>query len=241
MGGVGFLFPDTNEFVNPAQMALVKGGTAQAYYTHDDQTNTQSLTPSVVLGNGKWGGGAFARRSGNNFSDSEATDRVGVALGMGFAADRVTLGAVYDREVSRGQIDDGTAGVSMNFNGRGRLGFSVGAKATTTVNALSTRRTATMGAGYAFSARTNAELYYTMNNLDDSSDTAWGGALSTGVKNIYLSGGYSVLKNTTVGNAGSLSARAGMQFNAVDFSAHAEKVMKAGYSWTYGGTLRLSF
>jgi hypothetical protein len=243
MGGVGFLFPDMNEFTNPGQMALNRGVAVQGFYTREDQTKTQAFTPSIVAGSGKWGGGVFARRTGTSLTTpATATDRVGGALGMSFAADRVTVGAGYDRETSVGQVDDGTATVSLNFNGKGRVGFCAGAKATSTINALVRTRTALVGIGYGFSPKVNAEAYYSFNNLDDTNNVTFGGSMSVAMlKGLYASGAYSNVKNSLVTNKGYVVGRLGFQMAMVDVSAHAEKLLMTGQPWSYGGSLRVMF
>jgi hypothetical protein len=230
-----------NSFVNPGQMALTRGGALEAYYTREDKTKTQTVTPSLVMGNGKWGGGVWAERTGLLDNADSRTDRAGAALGMGFAADRMTVGVGYDRKISAGQTNDGTFGMSLNFNSRGRLGFVAGVKATTLINALVRTRTAIFGIGYGFSQLVNAEVFYSMDDLDDTSKTSWGGALSFGTRGVYASGGYTNVKNALLSNVGVAAGRVGVVLGSVDLSAHAEKIMNSAYPWTYGGAFRVMF
>jgi hypothetical protein len=238
-GGLGFLFPDANEFINPGQLALNKGFAMQGEYTRVNDSQSQEITPSAVFGTGKFGIGAFADRINTNLTSSTgATDRMGGALGIAVAQQRLTFGVGYDRETSVGQVDDGNLGVSANYIGKERKGFSLGAKAGTTVNALIRNRHAIFGVGYGFTSATSLELVYILNNLERTSDYAYGAAFNLGNRHFYFSAAYTYFKIPALGLA---ATRLGVNLGPIDISGHVEKFLDKSYQYSYGGSFRVSF
>jgi len=87
------LFEDANDFTNPAQIALAHGAAIEGYYTRQNPSGAQSVTPSFVWGNGKVGLGAYGTRSGTNLgSASQSMDSIGGELGVALAQDHLTMG-----------------------------------------------------------------------------------------------------------------------------------------------------
>lgn len=238
-GGVGFLFPDANEFINPGQLALNRGFAMQANYLRTNGSQEQSLTPSMVLGGGNFGIGVYGNRFGPNLaSPFQSTDVVGGALALSLLKDHITFGVLYDREISIGQVSDGNLSVSLNYNGKARTGLSVGVKGTSTVNALYRNRSATAGIGFGFTPLINAEVYYRMNNVELKSDTAIGAAFTLAGRVTYLSGGYEHLNIPSVGRA---VGRLGVNWGILDLSARFEKTLSKNHQYSYGGSMRFSF
>jgi hypothetical protein len=93
-GGYGFLFPDANSFNNGGQMAGTVGTAIEGYYTREDQSKDQTLTPSVVWGSGRVGLGAFVSRNGTSLTGNASahSDSAGAGLGVSLASGRVTVG-----------------------------------------------------------------------------------------------------------------------------------------------------
>lgn len=240
MGGLGYLFIDPNSFNNPGQVPLVGGAHLEIAYEKIDGSQYQSLTPSFVWGNGKFGIGVFATRMGTDLGQSQmANDYVGGEIGVAMASERLTVGLKSYRSISVGQMNDGYADVALNWNGMKRVGFSLGVNAGTTLNnAVKEVKHGGASLGWGFNALYSLEAHYEMRDFDDSNDYVLSVFANAGAKNYYASAGanhYALLK------VNELEARLGLNFGWFDLSFMGSKVLDANYAYTYGGTLRVNF
>lgn len=238
-GGLGFLFPDNNSFVNPGQFPLSYGMAIEAGYGRVNGTSDQSLTPSFVYGNGQLGLGVSYSRSGTDLG-STSTSSLGAGLGMSFLKDKLTVGASYTRSLETPRTDDGTLGFTANLNGPQRMGPSLGVGFGTTLGATSANvQTGTLGVGYSFRSNQSIEGGLTFNNLSDTSDFNPFFAGTFGSQYVYLGGSYTYLKTSTDHKVG---GRLGFILGRyIDLSATATYVLKTGGAATYGATVRASF
>src|SRR3989338_7425988 len=133
-GGLGFLFSDNNNFVNPGLFGSSRAFAMDAKYDTASNGITKGVSTSAVFGSGAVGIGAFGSRSGSNLSTSGSyADTAGVGLGLGMAKGRVLIGAGYRRGVSTGQTDDGRVNATMTFKNSDK-GVAFGLGATTELN-----------------------------------------------------------------------------------------------------------
>jgi hypothetical protein len=241
-GGYGFLFPDANSFNNGGQMAGTVGTAIEGYYTREDQSKDQTLTPSVVWGSGRVGLGAFVSRNGTSLTgDASAhSDSAGAGLGVSLASGRVTVGGTISKSLATGQTNDGVVNASLNYNGNKGQGFHMGGGFGTTLNSTTGTelRTATLAMGWGFSGA-NVELDYKLKDLDHTSNNYETSAyLNFGGSSYYVSTGYTYDKPST---NSSVSGRLGYLVGAVDFSVHAEHTFVTGSNPNYGASLRTTF
>jgi len=243
-GGLGFLFPDHNSFINPGQFALDQGGAFQAGYDTASVLGftVVSVTPSFVWGNGgRFGFGVYGNRAGISLTDSTGyTDSVGAGMGVALVKEKLTLGLRGIRDLSTGATSDGTVGASLNLNGSKRNGFTAGVGVQTTLNqAVAETRVATAALGYGFKSTSAVEAVATLNNIDDTNDWSMAGYLNLSGQMFYFSGGASygnLLQNTSV------EGRAGFVLgNRFDVSAKVVYPLETGGIPVYGGTARLAF
>lgn len=239
-GGLGFLFPDHNSFSNPGQTALDKGLGIEGSYSMTPDTSGVSASPSFVYSTGKFGIGAYAQRAGLSLTDDGMfADIVGGAVGMALLKDKVTIGIGGGRVISDGATSDGTVGATLTYNGNKRMGFTLGAGVTTTLNqTVAETRTATAAVGYGFKSGSSVEVFAKFNDFDDFSNYTVNGYLNLTGKMFYLSAGgnYDMLLKTS--NA---LGRLGVVLGSVDVSGTITYPTEAGGAMTYGGTARIGF
>jgi hypothetical protein len=242
-GGLGFLFPDHNNFNNIGQTALDKGTSIELDYGVTPVTgasNVQMATPSIVFSTGSFGLGAFVQRSGTSLTETaNKTDTVGAGLGFALAKQRLTIGVQGYRSIDIAQSSDGTVGASLAWNGDKRVGFTAGAGVTTTLNqANEDTRAGTVALGWGFNPMTKVEVVAKLNNLSDTNDYDLGGYLTYEGNVFYFSGGYNYLAQS---KDSQVRGRAGLAFGKFDLSAFVDYTIVDGGSPAYGGTARVTF
>ncbi len=237
-GGLGFLFPDNNSFSNPGQFADSRGFAVEGVYGRTTATTpTQSLTPSMVFGNGSFGMGAYGSRSGTELlTTAGVTDTIGAGLGISLFKGRATFGAKYDKVL--GSANNGTVSGTFTLNPAGAKGMAIGVGYTRDITAGTNAVSA--GLGYSFMGNNNIEV-----DISFPSISALGtfnlGAYFTMMKSmIYLSGGYLMQNSGTMihGATGRLGFLLGQQ---VDFSATGTYFFVTGSTISYGGSFRVAF
>lgn len=236
-GGVGFLFPDHNSFVNPGQFAATNGMAVEALYSTSNVPGAvQGARPSFVYGNGAFGLGANWTRSGANLSTG--TDSIGAGLGFALVKGRATVGLGYDRQLGAG-AGNGDINVTLTFNPANRRGaaFGLGYKTTlgSGVNGL------TAGLGFAFGTGSNFEVDATWANINTLGTFDGSAVFTTAKRFFYMGGGYVMNKAATMTHG--LTGRFGFVLGtSIDLSAMATKYFVSGSnSFAYGGSLRASF
>ena len=237
-GGLGFLFPDHNSFVNPGQFATAHGSALEFGYTTQSSTPAvMAANPSFVYGNGSFGLGLSAMRAGTSLTATDSFIDMGTA-GLGFSAmkERMTIGATFSRIFTGTPVSDGTLGVSLTLQGARRMGavFGLGYQR---VLGLDTH-SATFGFGYGFQSSNSLELNVNFSNLDDVNDFTASGFFNLGREWFYMGAGYSFAKLTEVHSG---MGRLGLIFGRVDLSGTVSAPFASGGSLTYGGTLRAAF
>lgn len=239
-GGLGFLFPDHNSFANPGQFPLSYGMAVEAGYSRTNGSSQQSLTPSIVYGNGQVGVGAFFARSGTSLTDESSTNSIGAGLGASFLKDKFSVGASYTRDLSDTRTSDGTVNVTANLNGPQRKGPSVGVGVGTTLNATGgDYQTANASVGYSFRSNDNIEAGVVFNNLRNTSDFDPVFAGTFGSQYMYMGVSYRYKK---LAEDHVVGARLGFILGRyLDLSASASYVLETGGEANYGATLRASF
>ncbi len=236
-GGMGFLFPDHNSFVNPGQFAATNGLAVEALYSSSNVPGaTQGARPSLVYGNGSFGVGANWTRSGANLATG--TDTLSAGLGFSLIKDRATVGVGYDRVLGAG-AGNGDLNITLTFNPANRRGAAFGLGYRTALG--SGVHGLTAGLGFSFMSNNNFEVDATWANIS-TLDVFNASALFTTMKRFfYLGGGY------TLSNAGSMvhgiTGRLGFVIGtSIDLSGMATKYFISGSnSFAYGGSLRASF
>lgn len=239
-GGLGILFPDHNSFANPGQFAVTYGLAIQGFYTRTDQTPTsQSVAPSLVFGNGRFGFGVYGARSGNDLgSSASSTDVVGGGLGISMLKKRITLGASFDKVLESG-VDGGIAKASLTFQSPSRKGPSIGAVFAAPVNMTGVKNEVTVGFGHSFKSNTTMEANVKFSDLEDFKNFVAGGYVNLASRVLYLGAGYQF---RNVGTQHAALGRLGVMLGSrVDLSVYGEKAFVTGSALTYGGSLRASF
>jgi hypothetical protein len=237
-GGLGFLFPDHNSFVNPGQFATSHGSALEfAYQRQNVDGGTQSVGPSFVYGNGSFGLGLSAVRGGTSLSDEGSFVDLGTA-GLGFSAmkERMTIGASYSRIFNGTAVNDGVVGATLTLQGARRMGavFGLGYRRVLGPDT----QAATFGFGYAFQSSNSLELNVDFNDLDDVNDFTASGFFNLGRRWFYMGAGYSFANLSEVHSG---QARVGFILGKVDVSGTIAAPFTSGGTLTYGGTLRAMF
>lgn len=236
-GGIGFLFPDNNSFVNPGQFVDSMGSAFEARYTRTNVDGTnQTATPSLVYGNGTMGLGVYGSRSAVALLGSPTTDSVGAGLGFSLMKGRAVVGFRYDKTL--GGTDSGDASAMLTLNPAGRKGIAIGVGYTR--NLTSAVGSVTAGLGYSFMHNNNLEVNVTFPDI--SALSAWNlGAYVTTLKMpCYLAAGYVMNKTAAATNSG-VSARLGaMLGSAMDLSFTANYWFITGSPVTYGASFRVA-
>lgn len=240
-GGFGFLFPDANQFVNAGQMALNKGTGVAANYVREDETDSQSATPSVVWANGHWGFGAGVTRSGMDLDNAQvSSDQLSMQAGTA-VANNLTFGTVYRRSLDTAVVGEDHVSSQLNIHfGKGGglvLGMGVG----TTLGRETNTRDGRVALGYSHASGFMTEVGYEINNFElPSSEYTYTGSLVYNAKNWYFAGQYNHVKSgDTEPNNG--AARLGLLMGQVDLSAQVARETYTGGNTTYGGTFRVVF
>lgn len=241
-GGLGFLFPDANSFVNGGQMALNRGVGFEANYLKQDNSELQSGTASMVWAGGSSGVGLGVTRIGTELSDSATSfDLLQAQAGTSLVKDSVTVGAVYTRALESVAGSDSVGG-QVNFNfGRHGEGWVMGLGATTTLGRESNSQSGKVGLGYAFKGGIMMEASYGMDDLENAGENhTVSGAFVYNGSAWYVSGQYNDV--TLAGlKASTIAGRLGLVWRKLDLSAQMTKGTTEGSNAIYGGTLRLVF
>lgn len=237
-GGVGFLFEDASGFSNPAYRGRTKGAALQADYTRFN-SDLQSLTPSFILGSGKFAIGMFSSRLGPTLTAPEtSTDSIGGDLGLAFANDRLGMGIGYVRSIDAGQDGDGKFLASIKVSGQRSTGFNVSVLGTTTVNrATRDINTGTFGIGYGFVSGGIEASYAVTDFKDPQNNYKMLGAFNVEGKTVYFGAGFGYEKPV---NASIAVGRFGVKYKTIDFSLHLDHQLVSGYTPAYGGTFRMT-
>lgn len=237
-GGLGFLFPDHNSFVNPGQFATAHGSALEfGYQTQSTTGGSQTVVPSFVYGNGSLGFGVQAMRAGTSLTTTGSyVDAVTAGLGFSAMKERMTIGASYSKILTSGMGTDGVLGATLTLQGARRMGavFGLGYQRVLGLNTHS----ATFGFGYGFQSSNSLEANVQFNNLDDVNDFTASGFFNLGRQWFYMGAGYSFAKVSEVHSG---QARVGFVMGKVDVSGTVSAPFTSGGSLTYGGTLRAAF
>lgn len=244
-GGQGFLFPDFNEFTDPAHLTMSKGSAIQAKFAETQSTSAvQEGNVSFATSNGRVGFGAYGDASGASITDfSNTTQKAGAELAFDLVKDRVSLGVSYNRTLSSSATNDGTINGSMIIAGsKGTAnGVALAIGAGTDLNAQSNpTQTATIALGYAFKENNNIEADVVFNDWSNLSDYTAGAFLTLGSQMVYFGVG---AKYAALTQEKTFMGRIGLNLGkAADISAYGGYDMKSGSNTpTYGGALRFSF
>ncbi|MFM8269382.1 MAG: hypothetical protein ACKN9V_04265 [Pseudomonadota bacterium] len=242
-GGLGFLFPDANRFVNGGQTALNKGTSLEANYSREDKSKSQDLTASLAWANGQAGLGAAVSREGDTLSDPDtSTDKMYAQGGLAFGGGQFTLGGVYEHSLETGAVGDDKVSGQLNVHlGKPGQGWVLGVGASTTLGRETNTKTGTGALGYAFSSGLMLEGGY---QVDDFSDSANNYRYTAAM--VYNSSAwYGAAQYNAVTVSGthpdSVSARLGGVWGKVDLSAQVTKENYTGGDTSYGGTVRYAF
>lgn len=237
-GGLGFLFPDHNSFINPGQFAASHGMAVEAMYGRDTASGPQSVQPSFVYGNGAIGFGAFASRSGADLLSGTHTDTAGVALGANLLKGRLTIGGSYLQTLT--PSSSGSVTGTLTFNSPNRQGVSVGVGYTRPLTGATAVSSLTAGLGYSFMSNNNLEVNFKLADITSMSSYDLGVYFTTMKGMVYLGGGYVMSKSATTAHG--VSGRLGFMLGQhADLSATATHYFVTGAAVNYGGTFRASF
>ncbi len=241
-GGLGFLFPDHNSFVNPGQFALDKGTAVDMSYTTQTNSGTtdQSLTPSVVYGGGNFGFGVDVTRTGTSLTNTaEKSDSVGAGMGVALDHEHITVGVAASRSIDVNQTNDGIVGGTLTWNGDKRMGFTTGVAVNTTINqAGGNTQTGTAAVGWGFNQMTRVEVDATFNNLNNFSDYDLGAFITMQGNMLYAAAGYNYLM---LAAESQLQGRLGLTFGRFDISGYVSDTLNSGDGVEFGGAVRLAF
>ncbi|NBX75948.1 MAG: hypothetical protein EBQ92_05295 [Proteobacteria bacterium] len=242
-GGLGFLFPDANRFVNGGQSALNKGTSLEANYSREDETKSQDMTASLTWGNGQAGLGAGVSRVGTTLSEpSTSADTMVAQGGFAFGGGQFTLGGVYQHSLETGVVGQDVVSGQLNVNlGKPGQGWVLGVGASTTLGRATNTKTGTAALGYAFGSGLMVEGGYQVDDFADSANNYRYTAAAVYNSNAW----YGAAQYSAVTQSGthpdSVSARLGGIWGKVDLSAQVTKETYTGGDTTYGGTLRYVF
>lgn len=242
-GGLGFLFPDANRFVNGGQTALNKGTSLEGEYNRTDQTKTQNASGSLVWANGQAALGAAVNRSGEKLDQpGTSEDRMSAQGGVAFGGGQFTLGGVYNHSLETGAVgeDDVSAQLNVHFGKPGQ-GWVLGVGAGTTLGRETNTRSGSAALGYAFSSGAMLEAGYQTNDLSDSKNN-----YRYTVAGLYSANswyGAAQYNAVTVNGSrpDSVSGRLGVVWGKADLSAQVTKETFTGGDTSYGGTIRYVF
>jgi hypothetical protein len=239
-GGLGFLYTDFNNFVNPAHLGLEKGVAVQAEYTNGN--GIQTGTPSFAASNGRVGIEVFGSRSSDDLTDAaNATDIVGG--GLGFALGKsAALGFSYQDTISANSTNNGTAAASLELHGSGGMekGIGLAVGASTTINdSVANLQTGTVALGWSFRHNNNFEVEADFNDLSNFNNFNASAVLTLGSPVVYFSGMYTWLNNT---QQNEVAGRLGFNVSRnCDISGLIGYTLNNGTNPVYGGTLRVGF
>jgi hypothetical protein len=242
-GGLGFLFPDANRFVNGGQSALNKGTSLEANYSRADQTKVQDMTASLMWANGQAGLGAAVSRMGDTLSDADtSSDTMYAQGGMVFGGGQVTLGGVYQHSLETGVVGQDAVSGQLNVNlGKPGQGWVLGVGASTTLGRDTNTKTGTAALGYAFSSGLMLEGGYQVDDFADSANNyRYTAATVYNANSWYGAAQYNAVTQTGM-HPDSISARLGAVWGKLDLSAQVTKATYTGGDTNYGGTLRYVF
>jgi len=242
-GGLGFLFPDANRFVNGGQNALNKATSVEANYLRKDQTQLQNLTASLAWANGQAGLGAAVSRAGQTLSDTDtSSDAMSAQGGMVFGGGQVTLGGVYQHSLEAGVVGEDVVSGQLNVNlGKPGQGWVMGVGASTTLGRDTNTKTGTAALGYTFSSGLALEGSYQVDDFSNSANNyRYTAATVYNGSSWYGAAQYSAVTQSGT-HPDSISARLGGVWGKVDLSAQVTKATYTGGNTTYGGTFRYVF
>ncbi len=239
-GGFGFLYGDNNSFSNPGQFSVSHGIAAELEYTRTTQSQSQGVSPSIVFGNGAFGLGVGATRSGATLSSSAAsTDEVNVGVGFSPIKERLTFGLGYSRVLGSGYGNTAVVDGTLTLSGPQHMGPSLGLGVGSTVEGAPSARSATLAAGYSFKSNTTLEGRIELHNLSATRDFTAAFDTTFGGQSVYVGLGYRWL-NLTSQHQG--AARLGFLLGRyIDMSVLASSVLASGSDVVYGVTLRATF
>lgn len=234
-GGLGVLFPDHNSFANPGQFSVTHGIAVEGLYVRTNQSGgLQSVTPSVVFGNGRLGLGAFVNRIGTSFASSSSFDFAGVGAGFSLLKQRLTIGASYSTSLD-GLAGSGKLKGSITLQSPTRQGPSLGA----VIESTGSSKAGTIGVGYSFHSNKAMEANVRFNSFSDLSDFVASGFVNLASQALYLGAGY---QYTNLGIHHAALARLGVVLGGnIDVSLYGGYAFASGSPVTYGGSFRASF
>jgi hypothetical protein len=236
-GGLGFLFPDNNSFVNPGQFVNGHATAVEALYSRQNVSGTsQDATPSIVYGNGTFGLGVYGSRDAVTLLGTPTTDTIGAGLGFGLMKGRAVVGLRYDKVLSG--TNNGVASGMLTLNPAGHKGIAIGVgynrNLSTSVSAI------TAGLGYSFMHNNSLEVNVTFPDINTLSNWTLGAYLTTMKMPFYLGAGYLMVRNSITTQSG-VSARMGFMLgSAMDLSLTTTYFFVTGSPVTYGASFRFA-
>lgn len=240
-GGLGFLFPDANRFVNGGQAALNKGTSLEVNYSREDKTKDQDLTASLAWANGQAGLGASVSRAGSVLAEPDSTNDKMYAQG-GFTFGQVTAGAVYEHSLETGVVGQDKVSGQLNVHlGKPGQGWVLGAGASTTLGRATNTKTGVAALGYGFNSGLMLEAGYQVDDFSDSTNNyTYTASALYNANSWYGAAQYNAVTQSGT-HPDSVSARLGAVWGKVDLSAQLTKQTFTGGDTTYGGTIRYAF
>jgi len=241
-GGVGMMFPDTNNFSNPGQVALIPARSLELFYGRENSpVPSQAVGGSAVYSkNGVFAVWAYGNRSGSEISYIDTSNEV---LGAGFAVamskQRLTLGLNYERPLDGGTTYDGLITTSINWNKAVRKGLVYGASYSYGLKDSYGTAMANLGVGWGFNYNFVTELNINFLDLYDLGNFGFTLAL-----NSLWGKWYAGLGGAIVLSPGSTQVigRLGYQFiKRFDLSAYGTAGLGGTASTGFGATVRFAF
>jgi hypothetical protein len=240
-GGLGFLYPDQNSFINPGEFATAHAMSVQgAYETNTKSSGPEEAVPSFVYGNGMFGLGVEGVRSAPNVTSStNATDLLEAGAGVSLIKERLTLGATYGRFVNADNGNAGVAGGTLTLQSPNRHGPSLGVGYNSTIGLATNTQSTTAAVGYSWRSNKNFEANVYFNDMKNMKNYNVAAFFTTAGNNVYAAGGYEWLNLTSQHEVlGRLGVVLGMKF---DVSVLLGYIFTNGNPITYGFSARISF
>lgn len=246
-GGIGIVFPDVNNFNNPAARGLTDGANLQASWQMIPSTPAfHNANGSFAWGKKGFGFGAYFNRFSTNLLGSVGNiDMVGGNIGFDIK-ESVGFGVGYAYPLFTGATTNGTVTAALSIHGKKGQGGNLTLGGTYTLQKVGAA-TITAFAGFGWTMKNNLmlELDAVFNSFSNFSNFTGSAYVTYSGQSVYLSLGPTYYNAGLLGvTTDKIQADARLGFNLgshFDISGTVSYIVRSANQLTYGATLRVGF
>jgi hypothetical protein len=243
-GGIGFVFPDVNNFGNtPAARGMTDGANLQAAWSM--ASTVQQGDASFVWGKKGFGFGGYYNRTGTNLFATGTFDTVGGQIGFD-VKDSFSFGVGYDYSLGAASTTNGTVTAALSIHGKKGQGANLTLGGTYTLQKVGAA-TMTAFAGFGWSMKNNLmlELDAIFNSFTNFSNFTGSAYVTYSGQTVYLSLGPTYYNMGLLGVTSDkiqLDGRLGFNLGShFDISGTVGYIVRTANQLSYGATLRVGF